>query len=312
MMISLYKDAYDTKGTTIDMNEFLEMIGIGEWEELVTTIRGTSDSRTIDKLKKGLPAVTFSGMFSERGIDHCVEYNGFYVIDIDKLSKSDIKRIWEMLQHDDYIYSMFISPSGKGLKVIFATQNTEKESHSIMFKSVAYYFKQVYSIDIDKSGSDICRLCFASFDPMVHYNPNYQRIDLKSISMPVTRSRNKYQNMMNMSTQSMIEKGMVETDIRRIYRVVRGWVEDRGVHYRKGSRHSFLLNMSCAMYRAGVRTDDIIRVMHRNHSIDREMAKDLERIIKSINDDYSNQFNTKPIWARRNKPTLGLDLTGLT
>ena len=312
MTITMYKNAFDTTGSPVDMNEFLELIGLGEWEEDVKTIRESKDQKLIDSLKKRLPCVTFSGQFSQRGIEYCTEYNGMYVIDIDKLNKKRIAEIWSMLEHDEYVYSMFTSPSGNGLKIIFATTNTNPLLHSKMFQVVAYYFLTVYNITIDKSGSDISRLCFASYDPMVHYNSTFSRINLMSVNMPIQRSKNRYEHMVNVSAQSMIEKGMVETDIRRIYKVVRGWVESRGIHYRKGHRHNFLLNMACAMYRAGVRTDDIIRIIHRNHSIDQEMSKDLERIIKSINDDYSNQFNTKPIWARRNTPTLGLDLTGLT
>jgi hypothetical protein len=49
------------------------------------------------------------------------------------------------------------------LKIIVKV-NTSKDQHKEAYKQVVAYYEQALNIDIDTSGSDICRLCFVSYD----------------------------------------------------------------------------------------------------------------------------------------------------
>src|SRR5690606_22303459 len=42
--------------------------------------------------------------------------------------------------------------------------NSKKEHHKEAYNQVVAYYERALNIDIDTSGSDICRLCFVSYD----------------------------------------------------------------------------------------------------------------------------------------------------
>ena len=65
-----------------------------------------------------------------------------------------------------------MSPSSHGLKwVIPIAEN--RMTHADYFRRVAFYIKQTYGIEVDKSGKDLSRACFLPYDPDAYINPNY-------------------------------------------------------------------------------------------------------------------------------------------
>ena len=125
-----------------------------------------------DHLKKQLQAFTVSGTFSNgRSIDKIDTYRQYLILDIDKLSELQLKEIKQVTRLAPYTYASFISPRGKGLKIIVKVSST-KEHHKEAYKQVVAYYEQALNKDIDTSGSDICRLCFMSYDQDCFINPN--------------------------------------------------------------------------------------------------------------------------------------------
>lgn len=45
-----------------------------------------------------------------------------------------------------------------------------------MDNAIANYIKEVYKLEVDKSGKDIPRACFLPFDPEAYINPKYLQI----------------------------------------------------------------------------------------------------------------------------------------
>lgn len=125
-----------------------------------------------DNFKKQLPAVTFSSTFNlKRTNDNLKKYNHLIVIDIDKLDTEQLKNTYEHLLNDEYVFSFWRSPSNKGFKglvsinYLFDSAILELDIlHKSAFKKLSEHFAQKYNIDLDKSGSDITRLCFLSYD----------------------------------------------------------------------------------------------------------------------------------------------------
>jgi hypothetical protein len=72
---------------------------------------------------------------------------------------------------DDFVFASFVSPSGNGLK-IFVKVSSNKEQHKETFLKLQRYFEELLTVEIDKSGKDITRLCFMSFDPELYLNEN--------------------------------------------------------------------------------------------------------------------------------------------
>jgi len=120
--------------------------------------------------KKRLPAVTFSATFNEKRRRNDLKiYNQIIVLDIDKLTSSELDFNKKILKEDPYVVSSWESPSKKGLKgLIYLDFNLEITDidflHRIAFKKLVEYFQYNYKIELDESGSDTTRLCFLSSD----------------------------------------------------------------------------------------------------------------------------------------------------
>lgn len=125
-----------------------------------------------DNYKKKLPAVTFSATFDvKRTGENLKNYNPIIVIDIDKLDELQLKNTYEYLNNDEYVISFWRSPSNNGFKglisIDYQFENSEIDIdtiHKSAFNKLSIYFLEKYNIELDKSGNDITRLCFLSYD----------------------------------------------------------------------------------------------------------------------------------------------------
>lgn len=124
------------------------------------------------EIKAKLPAVTFCGTFDNgHKADECNHYNNLLVIDIDKLDEWEIDKIRDVLEKERYIAASWTSPSGKGFKGLVHLEYARelssydiKDKHRLAFKQLFLYLYSNYNIELDKSGSDVCRLCYMSAD----------------------------------------------------------------------------------------------------------------------------------------------------
>lgn len=117
----------------------------------------------ISSLKRGLPAVTFSGQFSARRADALVQHSGLIVADLDELG-DNLERVAGLARTDDHAVSGFRSPSGDGFKIIY---RCDPSDHAAAFRAMRHHVRARYGIEPDASGKDVARLCFLSHDPDV-------------------------------------------------------------------------------------------------------------------------------------------------
>ncbi len=130
------------------------------------------DKEYYDTYKKQLPAVTFSATFNiKRTKDKLRSYNHLIVLDIDKLGSVQLQTTYNCLLSDEYVFTFWRSPSNNGFKGLvaldyqFENQTEDIENlHKSAFTKLSGYFFNEYGIELDKSGSDITRLCFLSYD----------------------------------------------------------------------------------------------------------------------------------------------------
>lgn len=104
-------------------------------------------------------------------MEFLTNYNALVVIFIDKITKEKPIKSKGKLQCNEYVFAVFTSPSGNGLK-IFVKVSTGKTEHKETFLKLQNYFENLLQLEIDKSGKDITRLCFFSYDPELHLNEN--------------------------------------------------------------------------------------------------------------------------------------------
>lgn len=140
--------------------------------EILREQLGKGNKEYYDNHKKKLPAVTFSATFErKRTGENLKNYNPIIVIDVDKLDELQLIQTFEHLNDDEYVISFWRSPSNNGYKglisIDYQFDKSEIETdiiHKSAFNKLSIYFLEKYNIILDKSGNDITRLCFLSYD----------------------------------------------------------------------------------------------------------------------------------------------------
>jgi len=168
MEITIFKDIKDTSQPFYrDVSIIIERIQEGASQEIVRAIRLEKDKEKRNLLKQSLPAICFSGKFTKRNDASLVEHSGIICLDFDgyesdKLLLEEKERITK----DRYTYSVFISPSGLGLKVLVKIP-AEPDNHKNFFNSLEKHYDSPY---FDKTCKNVSRVCYESYDPLVFLN----------------------------------------------------------------------------------------------------------------------------------------------
>ena len=106
------------------VSDILERIKNGNSKEVVERIRKEKDKEKRNQIKKELPAICFSGEFSKRADNALVHHSGLICLDFDGFNTvKDMLAAKKQMASDEYIMSVFISPSGIGLKVLVKMHN---------------------------------------------------------------------------------------------------------------------------------------------------------------------------------------------
>jgi hypothetical protein len=119
------------------------------------------------KYKDWLPVFTPTGIFSHRSIKGMDFYNGVVCLDVDHVEDPvSLKAKTETLP---WVHAAFITPSGKGLKVIVLT-NSDKECYTLTEIKVADMYFEATGFHRDNRCKDIARIQYISYDPELYYN----------------------------------------------------------------------------------------------------------------------------------------------
>ena len=165
-----------------DLETIADLIRNGKFKDKVAELQkllSNNEDKEYTKQKKSLVAFTPSGKFKGgRTMDFLLEYNKIIILDIDKLNAEQLKEIKENAINCEYTNLCFVSPSGKGLKILVETDNSLVK-HKEAFLKIQEYYENLLSIKIDPSGKDVTRLCFFSYDKDLYINQ-----DSKTFKIP--------------------------------------------------------------------------------------------------------------------------------
>lgn len=168
--VTIFKSIKDTATPFFrDANSILQRIKDGSSKDLVKKIRLEKNKNDRNELKKQLPAICFSGMFNKRNDQSLIEHSGLICLDFDGYEKQKaLLEDKENLSKNKYVYSVFISPSGNGLKVLVKIP-ADPENHQNYFNSLDKYFNSMY---FDRTSKNLSRVCYESYDPLIFINEN--------------------------------------------------------------------------------------------------------------------------------------------
>jgi hypothetical protein len=173
--ITSFDNMKSSKSNLISLYQEFGNIKRGKYKDIIIKCRQAVNQKNKElytSLKNQLPAVTFCGEFtSGRKASNITKYNNLMILDIDYLDISTMNFNISHLQKDKYIMALWLSPSGLGLKGIVKI-NSDINKHKYVFNALRIYFLEKYKIELDKSGSDVSRLCFSSWDENFYYNEN--------------------------------------------------------------------------------------------------------------------------------------------
>jgi hypothetical protein len=169
MICTRFKSLRNTKPEqVVSLTEVLSEIASDKYKSQIEEIR-SSENPSKNPLKDKLPVFTPTGKFNYRSLAGLEEYNGLICLDIDNIENpEDLKSQCKNL---NYVYSAFVTPSGKGLKVLIKTNATSENYRDIELK-VSELFQNETGAIRDNHCKDIARIQFVSYDPFLYLNEN--------------------------------------------------------------------------------------------------------------------------------------------
>jgi hypothetical protein len=167
-MITIFRNIKETSTPFYRSVDFIiDRIRNGSSKELIKEIRSQRDKEYRNKLKQNLPAICFSGRFSKRSDDSILEHSGLICLDFDGYkTKKDMNDEKERISKNKHTFSVFVSPSGLGLKVLVKIPR-EPDNHKSYFKSLQSHYNSDY---FDTTSKNISRVCYESYDPLIYVN----------------------------------------------------------------------------------------------------------------------------------------------
>ena len=168
--VTIFKNIKETETPFFkEVSFILKRIKEGKSKSLIKEIRKEKDKTARNELKKNLPAICFSGKFNKRSDSSLVEHSGIICLDFDGYQKQkDMLQDKEMFINNKFVLSVFVSPSGNGLKVLIKIPS-DADNHIKYFTSLKTEFDSTY---FDTTSKNISRVCYESYDPLLYYNPN--------------------------------------------------------------------------------------------------------------------------------------------
>lgn len=262
----------------------LTRIQSGKSKSLVEQVRAGDKNAKIK-----LPVVLFSGMFKERRDDMLFEHSGLIVLDFDKLE--DINEVRSRVGTDNYVYAMWVSPSGNGIKVLVKIKFPER--HRDHFRALEAYFDKQYGLEVDATGANESRACFESYDPDIVINEN------SSV----------FQALLTEQAQEFKERerGEVLTDYRKLAIPVKMIATAAD-----GEKHTALRNAAvlCGGYIAAGRLeeDEVVRVLTRE--IQKRDIDSLESAKMTIRDglEYGKRMPINEVIDQENQAIKEVEL----
>lgn len=218
--------------------------------------------------KKDLPAFTPQASFDEkRDAKHVIKYNKLVILDIDKLSSTEVETIKQKAESIPYTYTCFVSPSGLGLKIIVPLDSGE-EKHKQAFKQVAKHYRDSLNVEIDPSGKDVSRLCFYSYDPDMKINDNVEVFSVKESRKVVDNSVTEKSYQLSTNEELLKCKEFTENL----------------TTYQDGNRNNFIHKLACNANRWGIVEEETLSFCIENFDLN---TKEIKATVKSA---YKNNI----------------------
>jgi archaellum biogenesis ATPase FlaH len=283
MKVSVFSNTWDiTPIATSSIKSIFRTIQSEKFKSNVELIRKlkADEDKNYREEKKKLPAVTFSGVFTERNVSSLVDYGGILCVDIDSISQGQLLDLRVKLKDNKMVLGYFVSPSGDGLKVLLYSSAVSKEYHQAFYFSAEKYFRETYSVEIDRACKDVSRLCYISYDPEAYLASEVESFPIDFDIRPV--------EFFLKNSFPTTNTEIFNADVDRCFRTAKKWVE-RIFMYEDGQKNKYLHNLACSLNRLGVPMQTCVELIDANYiTPDRKWLQSIESAYKH----NAQQFNS--------------------
>jgi hypothetical protein len=166
----LVSHARATNTRIITANQALTLVGncyFGADIEQIRTAIAAGKRQEAIRRKMLLPGVIWAGDFAERRAEALGAPSGIICADLDHLNER-LAEVRAAVVADAHTLAAFVSPSGRGLKILYRFDPTWQ--HLWAFAAASYLLRQKFGVEADRSCKDPARLCFLSADAELFVN----------------------------------------------------------------------------------------------------------------------------------------------
>jgi KaiC/GvpD/RAD55 family RecA-like ATPase len=157
-------------------------------KNLIENLRKTENPEDRKAIKLKLPSFTFSASFDkQRKQDHLMGITNIICFDFD--NPENPHWLKNKISGYPWVLATFFSPN-MGLKVLVTVKFKDDKQLKSAFDAVSTEFREELDIVPDPSGKDITRLCFASYDPELYLNMDFEyfEFDQQELTAPVNKA----------------------------------------------------------------------------------------------------------------------------
>lgn len=258
--VTVFKDLFKSTDVPyiVPLWKVLKRIQTGTSKNLIEQIReGNKD------LKTKLPAILFHGVFSQRSKDGLEKHSGLMVCDYDNFTTDEeLQKTWAEIVKNNHTVFCTISPSGNGIKSLVKIPECDSREHSKYFKA---FFNEYSNEFFDKSGSDVSRVCFETYDPNCYINYKAETYSPQLIEEGYNVSEKP--PLLPINDESKIIDLIMSFD----------WKKD----FVEGERNNFVFDLAGMFCEYGVSENTTLGYISNNVAIGDFSQRELETTIKS-------------------------------
>ena len=219
---------------TLHDNEF----GAYTLKQAIEHIRSVNPSDMRKWKARLLPAVAYNGTFKELNNTGLIDYSSVTALDFDHIATSEeMVGLRNRLVITPCVLSVFVTPSGRGLKALVWHDNTDPNKHGDLYEQLLTKF---YVANRNDTGcKDLARRNYLSYDPYIWTNPKPVQFHYIPSIKPKVNS---------LSTHT--GKGVSGQSIISIMNSV--WKKNNPEYWEEGNRATSIFKLACLMCKWGV------------------------------------------------------------
>ena len=252
MKATLTEKIYWTKYNLVypELGDIIQMIRTGNMKLHDNEFNGYTLKRAIEHIRsvapsdmqkwkaRLLPAVAYNGTFRELNSAGLIEYSCVTALDFDHIATPyDMYSLENRLKITPCVLSVFITPSGNGLKALVWHDNTNPGRHGDLYDQLLDKFYVADRSDV--SCKDLARRNYLSYDPYIWINPSPEPFHYVPTIKP------QVQIPQSSGTRTVSDKSIISI-------MNSHWKRNNPEYWKKGNRANSIFRLACWMCKWGV------------------------------------------------------------